>query len=177
MATALNRTKVTSYKGMAVQCQQLQDNSGNAVDMTSLVPLATKVIAAGATKTLTAANAGQTIMLDTAAGSVVTLPPATGSGNRYKFVVKVLATSNSHEVAGDNTGTFYGTLEVNKAGTVTNYTSAGTNKSVKFLNDGTQGCHQIGDTFEVIDVDTNKYGIYGLTTGTGTLATPFSSTV
>src|ERR1700722_8577564 len=58
--------------------------------------VANTIIAAGATKALAAADSGKTIALDTAAGSVVTLPTATGSGNRFKFFVKTLATSNSH---------------------------------------------------------------------------------
>src|SRR5882672_7294235 len=58
----------------------------------------TTTTAAGATKTLTASNAGQIILLDTAGGSVVTLPAATGSGNTFRFLVSVLATSASHKV-------------------------------------------------------------------------------
>lgn len=131
----------------------------------------------GTALTITRDNAGTPFFLDQAAGSKLTLPPATGSGAEYKVIVQTIATSNSHEIAGDNVGTFYGVMEVNKAGTVTNYTSAGTNKALKFLNDGTQGAHAIGDIILIVDVDVNKYAVKGFTTGTGTLATPFSSTV
>jgi hypothetical protein len=68
---------------------------------------AARYLAAGATKTLTvAANNRQTVLLDTAAGSVVTLPAATGSGARFKFLVTVKATSNSHIVQVANASDF-----------------------------------------------------------------------
>src|SRR5207302_6420926 len=55
------------------------------------------VVAAGSTLTLTAAtHRGKTIAWDTLTGSVVTLPAATGTGDLYRLVVTVLATSNSH---------------------------------------------------------------------------------
>jgi hypothetical protein len=51
----------------------------------------------GATLSVTASGyAGRTMLLDTAAGSVVTLPAATGSGTKFRFLVSVIATSNSH---------------------------------------------------------------------------------
>lgn len=58
----------------------------------------TRSIAAGATLTLTeAAHDGKTILLDTAAGSVVTLP-APVIGMRVRFWVSVKPTSNFHQI-------------------------------------------------------------------------------
>src|SRR5678816_2401134 len=55
------------------------------------------IIPAGATKTLSRAiDSGKLVKLDTLAGSVVTLPPSLGDGTRFRFIVSVLATSNSH---------------------------------------------------------------------------------
>ena len=59
-------------------------------------PAAT-VVAAGSTLSVTAAlHGGKIIALDTATGSVCTLPVASGTGNVYTFITKALATSNSH---------------------------------------------------------------------------------
>src|SRR6266567_8818921 len=74
----------------------------NSVNVGSTVPgsgSSVQAFAGGSTLTLTAAlHAGKVINLDTAAGTTVTLPAATGTGNVYRFVVTVLATSNSHIV-------------------------------------------------------------------------------
>jgi hypothetical protein len=39
---------------------------------------------------------GSRIVLSRAAGSTLTLPPATGSGNRYEFIVGTTVTSNGY---------------------------------------------------------------------------------
>ncbi len=39
MATALHKTKTMDFKNMAIQCQQLKDNAGLAVDITELTAL------------------------------------------------------------------------------------------------------------------------------------------
>lgn len=147
---------------------------GLALEVTGIILAPNK---AGTAKTLVPEQAGSINFFDQAAGSKFTLPPATGSGRRFDFVVQTIATSNSHEIATDNVATLFGVMQVNKAGTVSNYTSAGTNKALKFLADGTQGAHAVGDIITLIDTDVNKWAVQGFTTGTGTLATPFSSTV
>ena len=43
-------------------------------------------------------HAGATVVVDRAAGSTVTLPAATGTGDKYKLVVKTTITSNSFKV-------------------------------------------------------------------------------
>jgi hypothetical protein len=153
----------------------------NHTDMKGLVIEARSVqrppLLAGTALTLTTDDAGRVIFLNSLTGSAVTLPPATGSGYEYKFVVKVVNTSGTAKIATDNVATLYGVMEVDKAGTVTNYTSAGTNKSVKFLFGGTQGAFAVGDMIILIDTDVNVWSIQGFTQGTGTLATPFSATV
>src|SRR5215469_5256196 len=53
---------------------------------------------AGATKTLTAANANGLTLLDQASGSVVTLPAATGTGDLYRFAVKTTTSSAAHKI-------------------------------------------------------------------------------
>lgn len=176
MVTKKDRAHQINNKGLAIQVDQIIDSAGNAVDVTSLSPLSSKAVAGGATYAVTAADADRNLLFDTLAGTKFTLPAATGSGLRFKFVLQVVPTSNQHQIATDNTGTFYGVIEFDKAGTVTNYTSAGTNKSIQ-LNGSTTGGAQIGDQFEVVDVAADKWAVTGFTQASGTLATPFSSTI
>jgi hypothetical protein len=144
-----------------------------------------RYVAAGATKTLTAANDKQTIKLDTAAGSVVTLPAATGSGVRFKFLVTVLATSNSHKVqvanasdfmigiiagVSDDPATVKGWIAAN-SGTVA------TNSDTITLNRSTTGSVSVGEAIEVEDVAANIWAVSGMISQSGTEATPFSAAV
>lgn len=160
-----------------------------AVDLTAtLAALANntaRYVAAGATKTLTAANDKQTIKLDTLAGSVVTLPAATGSGVKFKFLVTVLATSASHKVqvanasdfmigaiagVSDDPATVKGWIAAN-SGTVA------TNSDTISLNRSTTGSVSLGEWITVEDVAANTWAVEGMITQSGTEATPFSAAV
>lgn len=140
---------------------------------------------AGSTLTLTAANASQTIELNALAGSVVTLPAATGSGNRFRFVVTVLPTSNSHVVQVANASDFMiGTIEAAIAsGVVDGFTAANsgtvsTNSDTITLNRSTTGAVHLGEYFALEDIAANTWLVYdSLITQTSTGATPFSAAV
>lgn len=143
-------------------------------------------IAAGSTKTLTAADSGKTILLNTAAGSVVTLPAATGSGITYKFLVSVLATSNSHKVQVANSSDYMvGSVftmsddagNVAKAFFAANSGTVSTNSDTITLNRSTTGSVTVGESIEVKDVAANIWAVNGFTSSTGTEATPFSAAV
>lgn len=141
---------------------------------------AARYVAAGATKTLTAANDRQTIKLDTAGGSVVTLPAATGSGVRFKFLVTALATSASHIVKVANASdTMIGTLvlEDTDSSNVVVAFAAGSTADTITLNRSTTGSVSLGEAFEVEDVAANLWAVNGVLTATGAPATPFSATV
>lgn len=139
-------------------------------------------VAAGSTLTLTAATgAGRTIALDTAAGSTVTLPAATGTGNLYRFVVTVLATSNSHIVKVANSsdamqGWIISTLSGTPTTNNTWFATAGTSDTIT-LNRTTTGSVTLGEWFEVRDIATNKFQVEGVISQSGSAATPFSATV
>lgn len=137
-------------------------------------------VAAGSTKTLTAADNGKTVKLDTATGSVVTLPAATGSGVRFRFVVSVLATSNSHIVkvanASDAMQGIIFSMDDTGANAVAFAAVAGTDDTIT-LNRTTTGSVTIGEYFEVEDFATNRFQVRGFVTNSGTPATQFSATV
>lgn len=138
-------------------------------------------VAAGATLAMSAAtHAGKTILLDTAAGSVVTLPAATGSMSIYRFVVSVIATTNSHIIkvanASDAMQGIIQTMSDDPA-TMKGFAAvAGTSDTIT-LNRTTTGSVTIGEYIEVQDIAVNKFQVSGVTSSTGTEATPFSATV
>lgn len=146
-----------------------------------------RYVAAGATKTLTAANNNQTIKLDTLAGSVVTLPAATGSGTKFKFLVSVLATSASHKIQVANASDFMVGLisgaRVDTANTVLGFAAANsgtvaTNSDTITLNRTTTGSVTVGEWIEVEDIAANTWEVSGMLSATGALfATPFTAAV
>jgi hypothetical protein len=146
-----------------------------------LSAVAASVIAAGSTLSVTAAlHGGKVIALDTLTGSVCTLPVATGSGNVYHFITKVLATSNSHIIkVADASGLMAGVIVAgdNADGTATPFATTATSDTIT-LNRTTTGSVRIGgDRIVLTDIATNVYSVSGCTICTGGEATPFSATV
>jgi hypothetical protein len=134
-------------------------------------------VGAGSTLTLTLDYIQKTILFNTAAGSVVTLPAATGSGNIYKFKTSVIVTSNHSGVATNGTDIMVGLIATSDSNTVTAYPStvANANKSFR-LNGTTTGGAGVGEWYEVEDVATGQWYVRGQSISTGTAATPFNST-
>lgn len=139
-------------------------------------------VGAGATKTLTvAANNKQTIKLDTLAGSVVTLPAATGSGARFLFLVTLLATSNSHIVkVANSTDVMIGIMSgvrVDSGNAVLAFPTVAASDTIT-LNRTTTGSVSLGEWFELEDVAAGFWSVRGVLSATGAaFATPFSATV
>lgn len=199
MATALDNSHTTDWSHMAVRCQQLQDNNGNAINMTELQPLtgitatvaeinslhaATKVVdATGSTLTVTAAlHANKMVTLDRAAGVAVTLPAATGTGNVYTFIQgTTLLTSASHTItAASSSDLYYGVAHIDsttKGDSNAFAANASSNYIVTFVFTGTipSGFAFPGDIAIFRDIGTNKWivEIRGSTAAT-TPTTPFS---
>lgn len=136
-------------------------------------------VAGGSAKTLTSADAGKVVQLDTAAGTTITLPAATGTGNIYTFVTTVIATSNSHIVKVANaTDVMSGALQVvdNADGTCTSFGTVAASDTIT-LNRTTTGSVKIGERFSVQDVKAGYFAVWGVVIATGSEATPFSATV
>lgn len=138
-------------------------------------------VAAGATLTLTQLlHDGRTIAWDTAAGSIVTLPAATGTGMKFRFIVTVLATSNGHEVKTVGTDEFVGSIlniDVDTSdATIAFAAQAADDFDRCLLNRTTSGLATPGDWVEVEDIVTGSWMISGTVVATGTVITPFIST-
>lgn len=137
-------------------------------------------IAAGATKTLTADDQNKTVLLDTLAGSVVTLPASTGSGRVYKFLVSVLATSASHIVKVANATDVMRGLAIfadtDGTAAVNAFITAATSDTIT-LNRSTTGSVTVGENILVEDYAAGFFKVTCYLSNTGTPTTPFSATV
>lgn len=164
--------------------QGLYVNTGTFLACTfRLVPaFANSYVLAGSTLTLTAAYAGQTIKLNTLTGSVVTLPAAAGTGIRFRFIISVVATSNSHKIqVANSSDTFQGIITAVSDGAgfpVLGYTADATaGADTITLNRTTTGGTVKGEWIEVEDFATNVWAVRGQIAETGAEATPFSAAV
>lgn len=140
---------------------------------------ARRLVAAGSTKTLTAKDNGSIVCLDTATGSVVTLPAASGSGRVYKFLVTVTATSNSHVIKVANASDEMRGFVVQDSDTATapNIWWASDNDDTITLNRTTSGLAAQGEYFELVDATANHWFVRGYSQASGTEVTPFSAGV
>ncbi len=166
------------------------DEAGTGVTAADLIRLKTSasLVAGGATIAVTvAAHNGKTIKLDTAAGTIATLPAATGSGARFKFLVTTLATSNSHVIQVANNADFIVGLisgaRVDSTNALLAFAAANsgtvaTNSDTITLNRTTTGSVTLGEYVEMQDVAANTWQVTGFLSATGAaFATPFSAAV
>lgn len=154
--------------------------TATAAELNNAADVSANAVAAGAALTLTLANhAGKTILLDTAAGSTVTLPTSTGSGAVYNFVIKTVATSNSHIVKVANATDVINGLAFtvsDGAAAVLGYIAAATDDTIT-LNRTTTGSVSKGEFIRIVDAAAGFFLAQVFTASTGTEATPFSATV
>jgi len=136
---------------------------------------------AGSTLSLSKAlHDGGIVKLDTLTGSVVTLPPALGTGFRCRFIVTVLATSNSHIVKVQNTtDVMRGIIAVldSDLATVNEFGfAAGATADTITMDRTNTGSVTLGEWVEVEDIAAGIWAVHGQLSGLAP-ATPFSATV
>jgi hypothetical protein len=120
----------------------------------------------------------RTFVFDTASGSTVTLPVASGSGAKFRFVVTTTVTSNSDKIQVANaTDVMIGNIQMlqDAADTIVGWEAASTSDTIT-LNGTTTGGLK-GDWLEIEDVKAGNWLVRGLLSATGTEATPFSAAV
>jgi len=150
-------------------------------EITRVADVSVRMVAAGATLSVTEAlHDGKTILLNSTGGSVCTLPAASGSGMRLKFLVSVLATSASHIVkVASSSDIIQGvvvTIDTDTAGTSTGWATASDSDTIT-LNRTTTGSVMRGEWLELEDVASNLWLVRGQLANTASGATPFSATV
>jgi hypothetical protein len=149
-----------------------------AAELNRAADVSTRLVAAGAALAVTVlAHDGKIIKLDTAAGSVCTLPAATGSGAKFTFIVSVTPTSNAHKVQVVGDDVMYGlALGLDDDGVPANAWGTAADSDTISINSGTQG-GEIGDTIECVDIAADKWAVQCRLTQSGTEASPFSAAV
>jgi len=141
------------------------------------------VSATGDTLTVTAAaHAGRVIAFGKTSGTVVTLPAATGTGNIYRFVIAVTATSNANIIKVANaTDVMDGSLvlqqDTDSDGALKLWRADAGDDTITFAGAATTG-GILGGFIQCIDYKSGYWSCQGWTqSGGGSEATPFSATV
>jgi DNA-binding transcriptional regulator YdaS (Cro superfamily) len=165
--------------GNTIICQDIKTGFRNVNQNSN----ARQTTAAGSTLTVTRAlHAGRTILLDTLTGSVVTLPAAAGTGDKYRFFVSVAPTSNNHIVKVANASdTMVGVIAsvpttIAQAVTAVSAEAAGGTDDTITMN-GTTGGGIAGSYLELTDVATNLWLVNGQLVASGVLTSTLSATV
>ena len=142
---------------------------------------AAPVAETGTTLTVSAAlHAGRTVLLSNVAGCAVTLPAATGSGAKYRFVRTAALTSGSDVVSAAASELFAGYSILEDSGdstpadaTIFATVNASTNT---WTNAFSLGGGEIGDHFEVEDIATDRWAVKGFIQAVlDSTASPFSA--
>lgn len=179
-------TKVLRFGPNSKITVQGDDRAEYDIDLNELrnvLDNASRVKTIVASETLTAADSGKTIMMSEVGGNALVelvLPVATGSGNKFRFVVGVVNTSNYVIEVADATDLMYGNIITNSTGDTPDlaqpWPTAADSDTIT-LNGTTTGGAAIGDYVELEDVATNTWIVNGVTTSSGAEATPFSAAV
>lgn len=126
------------------------------------------------TLTVTAAlHAGHIVTLNRAAGIAVTLPAATGTGNKYELLINTLITSNTTTIT-TGAGDFLSGLVLaarQSSGLVTAYMLNGSSNHILTFNGSTQG-GVVGDKISLVDVATNLWQCQVVMQTVGASASP-----
>lgn len=132
--------------------------------------------ASGATETLTSADCGQTVFMDDAAGSQITLPAATGSGCWFRFIVTVAITSSTNDIIVVGNDEFIGgvTIVTEVVGQTDTFSVAITADNDTIQMDGNTEGGELGSMLFVQDAAADDWFVNGQLIGIGsTPTTPF----
>ena len=127
-------------------------------------------------------HGGKITLLSLLAGFTATLPPAIGSGIKYRIHVGIVRTSGNYIIAVANSSdNMEGSVVLIDTDSVDNeatgfVTTSNTSDTIT-MNATTTGGLTIGDYIELVDVAVNVWHVRGLLTGSGSIATPFSAAV
>lgn len=131
-----------------------------------------------ATLDVTAADyAGRTVVLNRAAGQAITLPPATASGNTYRFFILTTITSNETtiKVTGNDTMAGMAIIANDTDASASIFETAADTDTITFDGSTTGGLR--GAVVELTDVSADLWSVIVHSAATGSEATPFSATV
>lgn len=157
--------------------------SATAAEVDRVADVSARLVAAGGTLSVTeASHDGKTILLDTASGSVATLPSASGSGAIFRFVVSTTVTSNDHivQVAASTDDEFNGHMiqtDTDTSDTLVSYPALAADNFDTITMNGTTKGGLVGDEIIVQDIASGLWSVKGHINANGSVATPFSSDI
>jgi hypothetical protein len=132
----------------------------------------------GSSVTITnALHNNKVITLNRAAGIAVTLPAATGSGDRYRFIVGTTFTGAATiKVVGNDIMKGTAILFADGGDTVVGFATAADSDTITFAADVSTG-GVAGASVELIDIAADTWYVAVVSDAAATEATPFSATV
>lgn len=157
----------TSISASADEINRAADVSGRIVNVTATSLAVTE-----------ATHDGKTITLNSSTGQAVTLPAATGSGARFKVVLRTTISSGSTTIKVANTSdamTGYCLHTADGGDTVVGFETTSGTDTITLNGSSTGGL--AGEKVEIEDVAANLFHVQVLGAATGTEASPFSATV
>lgn len=178
-------TAVATLAEGVKQFQAFKDPAGNDVlrfyDGGGVVPVTPPVVVTAAEALTEAEHANRTVYLSNATGFAVTLPAATGTGNKYKIVVGTTISSGAQTiVAASAADSFVGSargVDDDVEGATGYQWNAETNDDTVSMSGSATG-GKAGDYFTFEDVASGIWLVEGSITQSGASeATPFSATV
>lgn len=184
--STLSTAELAKLDGVTSSVAELNILTGvtaTAAEINRAADLTGRIVTLTATGAITEAlHEGRTLLLTVAGASATyTLPAATGSGARYRFVVGEVNTSNYviKSVAGADVmqGTVIGASTTDSATDACRSWRAGTTDDTVTLNGTTTGGVDIGDWIEFEDITATAWAVRGFVTQSGAEATMFSDTV
>jgi hypothetical protein len=156
----------TAITATAAEINRACDVSARIVDVTG----STLAVAS-------ATHEGKIITLNRAAGIAVTLPAATGSGDKYTFVVGTTFTgAGTIKVTGNDIMIGTAILFADGGDTVVAFATAATSDTITFAADNSTG-GIAGAYVELVDIKADTWFVKYVSDAAGTEATPFSATV
>ena len=126
-----------------------------------------------------AAHAQKVVCVSSTASTAITLPQATGTGDKYRLQFQVAATGTASTIkVANSTDVMQGIILAPASTTVgLGFWATSATSDTLTLNGGTTG-GKIGDWYEFTDILTGFWMVNGMTQPTVTnMATPFSATV
>ncbi len=151
----------------------LQVRQSGIVARKALVDLTAATYSAAAIQAL----ANRTLFLNLAGGIDITLPAATGSGDRYDFIVTTATTDGYVLDAATGGADFNGTIlgKADAVATTTEYTAGATDNTITLGGTAQATGGAVGDHITLIDMGANEWHVRGHIANGGTEATPFST--
>jgi hypothetical protein len=125
--------------------------------------------------TLKQDNHAETIVvMNSTTGFTITMPAATATGNKYKFVQNLTIGSGTQIIAALGTDILMGAIAI--ATDIAGVTVPTTATSDKISMGGSTDGGVLGSTITLTDVASGKWLVEGSLVSTGAEATPFSAT-